>query len=294
MLNQLLDALQIISGRRTSLIDLQDHVIMSSTELCDFCKIIHAQDCGHNYCPQSDMEAINIVKKTGEVYIYRCHAGLCEAIIPIMAGQKMIAALMLGQCLDDSPLEEQWKLVERSCRGRFDLERLREAFYRLPQFSNRTMQAYARILTAFASYISLKNLVGEQEHSEARLLSDYIDQHLYEELSLRLISLELGISRTNLCKIAKEQLHGTIFQIIKKRRMAAAESLLANTDLPIAQIAEKVGYSDGNYFSRIFTSTYGCSPSQYRKKFSVVSLENVESGEQAILPNKDDFSGGKR
>lgn len=272
MLSQLLDDLQIITGRRATLIDMQDQVILSSTELCDFCKIIQHDDA-HNYCPKSDIQALNIIKQTKDIYLYRCHAGLCEAIIPIMAGKKIVAALMFGQCLDDSSLEDQWALVEYSCRNRQDLAQLREAFYKLPQFDGRTMQAYARILTAFASHINLKNFVGETEYDEARLLSDYIDKHLYEKLTLRLISLELGISRTNLCKIAKEKLHGTIFQIIKKRRLAATESLLINTDLTIAQIAEKVGYNDGNYFSRIFTSFYGYSPSQYRKRFCTFSSE---------------------
>jgi AraC family transcriptional regulator, regulatory protein of adaptative response / methylphosphotriester-DNA alkyltransferase methyltransferase len=47
-------------------------------------------------------------------------------------------------------------------------------------------------------------------------------------------------------------------------RMARATELLATTDLPVKEIAARVGYDDPSQFSKAFKRTYGVSPSQMR------------------------------
>jgi transcriptional regulator GlxA family with amidase domain len=47
-------------------------------------------------------------------------------------------------------------------------------------------------------------------------------------------------------------------------RMARATELLATTDLPVKEIATRVGYDDPSQFSKAFKRTYGVSPSQMR------------------------------
>jgi AraC family transcriptional regulator, transcriptional activator of pobA len=46
--------------------------------------------------------------------------------------------------------------------------------------------------------------------------------------------------------------------------MAEARTLLADTDLPIAEIAGRVGIGDPGYFSRLFGRTHGASPRAWR------------------------------
>lgn len=49
-------------------------------------------------------------------------------------------------------------------------------------------------------------------------------------------------------------------------RMKKAVELLDKTDDKSYMIAEKVGYSDPNYFSHVFKKHYGVSPQKYRKR----------------------------
>lgn len=53
-------------------------------------------------------------------------------------------------------------------------------------------------------------------------------------------------------------------QYLLRLKMEHAAELLANTDLSVAQVAELVGISDGNYFSRIFKKHTGHPPGFYR------------------------------
>jgi AraC family transcriptional activator of pobA len=56
----------------------------------------------------------------------------------------------------------------------------------------------------------------------------------------------------------------TVQDWIIERRMAEARSLLAETDLSVAEVARRVGVADAGYFSRLFSRTHGASPRRWR------------------------------
>ena len=88
-----------------------------------------------------------------------------------------------------------------------------------------------------------------------------------EPLSLPQIAADLHMGTTKLCALAKKLSGGsTVTQLIAQRRVSAAKKLLISGDLPISVIAEEVGFSDYNYFTRIFKSVTGMSPRDFRKK----------------------------
>ncbi|MBE6956234.1 MAG: helix-turn-helix domain-containing protein [Ruminococcaceae bacterium] len=58
---------------------------------------------------------------------------------------------------------------------------------------------------------------------------------------------------------------------LRRLRLNAAAELLRKKELSVTEIALACGFSDCNYFSRVFRQTVGISPTQYRKR--VVSLE---------------------
>ena len=57
----------------------------------------------------------------------------------------------------------------------------------------------------------------------------------------------------------------SISDYITQIRLEKAVELLAQSNVPIYEIAYSVGYSDANYFSRLFSKIYGIPPSQYRQ-----------------------------
>ncbi len=60
--------------------------------------------------------------------------------------------------------------------------------------------------------------------------------------------------------------HGVSYSdIIDQARIRVATEWLANSEMPIAEIAAEVGYSDPAHFSRAFRRRAGISPQQYRR-----------------------------
>ena len=56
----------------------------------------------------------------------------------------------------------------------------------------------------------------------------------------------------------------TVKEYLAKRRCNIAARLLAGSETSIQEIAEYVGYTDNNYFSKVFKANAGMSPQSYR------------------------------
>jgi AraC-like DNA-binding protein len=82
---------------------------------------------------------------------------------------------------------------------------------------------------------------------------------------------KLGMSRSQVHRKLKIQVNLSTSEFIKQIRLEKAKKLLIETDHPINEIAYKVGYSDANYFSRLFSDIFGISPSQYRQPLGILA-----------------------
>lgn len=107
--------------------------------------------------------------------------------------------------------------------------------------------------------------------TEAPTLVDRVEAYLSEHytnpaLTVQIIADELGFVNTYLCNAYKKARGITINQRLTALRMKQAEALLRTTQYKFNRIAAEVGYSDPQYFTRVFTKEYGVSPRQYREE----------------------------
>jgi YesN/AraC family two-component response regulator len=93
----------------------------------------------------------------------------------------------------------------------------------------------------------------------------YIEAHYHESISLIDVATAVGYSSAYLTDFVKRQTGTTINRWIIKRRLAAAESLLKETNNSIEQIAEEIGYLNPGHFFRQFRQYVGTTPKVWRK-----------------------------
>jgi len=265
---QLITNLYTLTGIQANIFDLSGKDIHLHYEHRPFCKRLHADPEGYSRCVDCDRKEIARCTGRETVHFYRCHAGICEAILPICANNTTLAYLVFGQYLDNTSLETQWENTKATLDWYSgDLEELHRDFLTFRQYSRQEVAAYTEILKAIASYIHLTGLIQPSEYSDLQRLEFYLDQHYMEKLSLASMSEELGISRTKLCALAKRLSGGkTLSRMIAERRVAAAKLLLLKSDEPISAVAESVGIIDYNYFTKIFRSVTGVTPSTFRNQ----------------------------
>ncbi|MEH7415988.1 AraC family transcriptional regulator [Neobacillus drentensis] len=111
-----------------------------------------------------------------------------------------------------------------------------------------------------------------QKHSTKNLSTivrkavDYIDLNLEKTLTLKEIAASIHVHPSHLSRKFKQDTGLTIIDYVNQKRVEEAKLHLQAGSTTITDIALMVGYSDLNYFTRVFKKFTGQTPSQYIKK----------------------------
>lgn len=92
----------------------------------------------------------------------------------------------------------------------------------------------------------------------------YVRSNYEQPLTLSSVAAHFFISESYLARLFRTELNLPLSHYVNAVRVNAAQGLLAHTDLSVAQIAEKTGFTSAYYFSRLFKSRTGVSPLQFR------------------------------
>ena len=93
----------------------------------------------------------------------------------------------------------------------------------------------------------------------------YVDTHYSENITMNDLSRVTGLSPDYMTRKFKSALHMTPSEYVRKFRIARAMELLCTTDLSVAAVAARTGFSDVSLFSRVFKQAVGLPPASYRK-----------------------------
>lgn len=91
-----------------------------------------------------------------------------------------------------------------------------------------------------------------------------IEQHYRTHKPLSFYAGALGVTPDHLSRSCRNATKQSALQALHDRLMLEARRLLAYTALPVAEVAQQLGYEDAAYFSKFFTRTVGNTPSDYR------------------------------
>lgn len=113
------------------------------------------------------------------------------------------------------------------------------------------------------------NLLRKKRTNSTNMMTEkaksYIEEHyMQSDLSVDDLCNYLNISATYFSVMFKKEIGMSFVSYLTKVRLEHALELLNNTEDKSYMIAEKVGYTEPNYFSYVFKKQYGVSPSKYR------------------------------
>ena len=117
------------------------------------------------------------------------------------------------------------------------------------------------------NYMDKMETGGSKYDSEitAAVLS-YINGH-YKNGTLSELSEQMGYDVYWLSREIRRRTGRTYKELLQEKRMQQAVYLLANSEIPVTDIIESIGYDNTSYFYRKFREKYGMSPKEYRKNY---------------------------
>jgi two-component system, response regulator YesN len=110
-----------------------------------------------------------------------------------------------------------------------------------------------------------EELSGKKSHKLISGVQDYVQNYYDQEITLAEIAESLYVNRNYLSQLYKKVTGETFVTYLNKFRIEKAKQLLREQQYMVYEVSEMVGYQNPTYFSQVFKSITGVSPSEYYK-----------------------------
>ena len=261
----------ITTGINVTLFDNEFRGIITFPESKNnFCDYMNNHKTFHQKCIICTSKGVQKCAQSKQLEIYKCHAGLTDAVAPIIKNGIVLGYLMFGQIIT-SEEKDSFKENILELMKQYNIKNADISCVPTPQ--NKTYEqiaAAATILESLAEFITLKEMMDLKTTPLFENIKKYIADNLEKDISTYELCKQFNISRRSLYDLMNKHAGVGIASYIRLHRLEKAKYLLKTCDLSIAEIAEKSGFSDYNYFLRIFKNKYGISP----KKFKMSSFNS--------------------
>lgn len=121
--------------------------------------------------------------------------------------------------------------------------------------------------------------VIEEYQKRVNIVVEYINNHLGENINLSTLAEISNFSPFHFQRIMKAFLGEPIGSFIIRKRVETAAQLIRHTDLPILDIAYRVGYDTPSSLSKVFKQFFNISPKEYRTNKNFVIVRPMQINE---------------
>lgn len=122
-----------------------------------------------------------------------------------------------------------------------------------------------RLFALHSNYLQQESLKGKR-HPSTETILEYFRSNYASPITEQELAALVHLSVNYMHRLFYKDMGVPPIHYLNLVRIRRAKNLLKETNLPISTIAEHVGFSSGNYFSRLFQKyNHNISPSEYRK-----------------------------
>lgn len=126
------------------------------------------------------------------------------------------------------------------------------------------LEWFLSVFNANAPALREKNDSHKNEY--IRFATEYIENNIYEPISVSTLTQLLGISQPYLYTIFKDTFSVSPKTYLTERKLYHAKKLLVETNLSVSEIARSVGFEDALAFSKFFSKNENINPTRFREK----------------------------
>lgn len=256
-LEHITNDLSRLTGIAISVLDSDRNYLITAASENDYCTLFQASKQNSSPCRCSDEAILTKCASSLKLETHICHAGLYDAAMPIIKNGITLGYIVFGRIRSThSPKESRYAAGDKEGNSLADL------YHRLPFFSDEQLHCLYDLL----SHILFERAIEIENDSFIETATAFIENHLSEPLSIELLCRQLNVSRNYLYRSFQKFYGKTVNEYITETRISKAQALLAETNEPVYQIAEKIGIENYTYFCKLFKKKTGMTASVYRKK----------------------------
>ena len=162
-------------------------------------------------------------------------------------------------CIDQS---EPWHKPFREYLLRIiDLDEKKPDFYELD--ITICLQSMWRLLLEHITYEPQASRENSLEYDRIKKILSYIEENYQNKITLNDIAGHIHLCESECTRLFKRHMNTTLFAFLQEYRIECSLEFLQD-DQPVSAVADKAGFSDPNYYSKVFAKIKGCSPREYR------------------------------
>lgn len=186
--------------------------------------------------------------------------------------EAIIAEMMQEyECLTQEEIGDNLKKIYYTIAVEFkkrniDVIRISEGMFNYNKLPDRsTPQAMEQyIVQSFKCLCQgLKHVEQDYDNDLVENVIDYINRHVMEDIGNEVIAIKFSVHPSYLCRVFRKKTGEYLADYILRVKVKKTIQLLKTEKYKVAEIAEMMGYSSGNYFSTQFKKYTGYSPSEY-------------------------------
>lgn len=162
-------------------------------------------------------------------------------------------------CIDQS---EPWHKPFREYLLRIiDLDEKKPDFYELD--ITICLQSMWRLLLEHITFEPQASRENSLEYDRIKKILSYIEENYQNKITLNDIAGHIHLCESECTRLFKRHMNTTLFAFLQEYRIERSLEFLQD-DQPVSAVADKAGFSDPNYYSKVFAKIKGCSPREYR------------------------------
>jgi YesN/AraC family two-component response regulator len=132
------------------------------------------------------------------------------------------------------------------------------------------IETQALLQLLFSRFIRNANSTGINAKNNFNDVLSHIGEHLHEDLGVADLAAFCHLSADHFSRVFQQKYGIRPSRYLQTKRVERAETLLLTTKNSIKEIAEKTGWGNTSYFTRIFKKTTGKTPAEFRRERSLV------------------------
>ncbi len=254
----------------------------------DFCMCVKSRRQLWDKCLNGKEMIAEKLRNTHEPFYGMCHAGVEEFVIPVIYDGQIIAMINAG-CFRSNEKKGTRRVKKIYQRYGLPEDVLIKHYFSSLSSNVPKIQDITNLLSIAADYLAtaystlLSTHQGMLKIRKNGATENYVLNHVFEfikrnykkDIHVPHIAKFCHCSESYINHIFKSNMGINISQYINQIRINEAKTLLSCTDMKINSIAPQVGFSDPNYFSKVFKDLCNVPPSKYRKSKETDNIQGV-------------------